>query len=100
MALLIQGFRTYELALLLHKSCKHLHLPGYLKDQLLRASSSIVFNLAEGSGKPSKRDRVRFYAIALGSLREVQACADLEDLEQLKGPLDVLGAHLYRLVYQ
>jgi four helix bundle protein len=56
--------------------------------------------LAEGSGKPSQRDRLRFYAITLGSLREVQACADLEDLEQLKGPLDVLGAHLYRLVYQ
>jgi hypothetical protein len=47
----------------------------------------------------SERDRVRFYAIALGSLREVQACADLEGLDSLKPQLDVLGAHLYRLVH-
>jgi four helix bundle protein len=95
MAQSIQGFRTYDLALQLHQACKAIQLPGYLKDQLLRASFSVALNLAEGSGKPSKRDRVRFYAIALGSLREVQACADLENLESLKPQLDVLGAHLY-----
>jgi four helix bundle protein len=90
MAQSIQGFRTYDLALQLHQACKAIQLPGYLKDQLLRASSSVALNLAEGSGKPSKRDRVRFYAITLGSLREVQACADLEGLDALKPQLDVL----------
>jgi four helix bundle protein len=95
----IQGFRTYDLALALHAACKKVQVPSYLRDQLLRASSSVVLNLAEGSGKQSKRDRVRFYGIALGSLREVQACADLEGLESLKPQLDVLGAHVYRLVH-
>src|SRR4051794_9623514 len=96
----IQGFRSYELALSVHSACKELKVPTYLRDQLLRASSSVVLNLAEGSGKPTKKDRIRFYAIALGSLREVQACADMEQLDSLKSALNILGAHIYKLVHQ
>lgn len=39
-------------------------------DQLHRASWSIAANLAEGYGKSSVADRVRYYEIALGSARE------------------------------
>jgi four helix bundle protein len=53
--------------------------------------------LAEGSGKTSNADRRRFYEIALGSLREVQALIDLLELNHLKADADILGAHLFRL---
>src|SRR6186713_1332045 len=34
---------------------------GHLADQLTRASTSIVLNLAEGAGKVSKADKRRYY---------------------------------------
>ena len=55
-----------------------MQLSGHLKDQLLRASSSIALNLAEGSGRFGIKDQKRFFHIAFGSLRECQAILDLE----------------------
>ena len=43
---------------------------GHLADQLGRASTSIVLNLAEGAGKFSKPDKRRYYMIAVGSTTE------------------------------
>ena len=51
---------------------------GYLIDQLSRAMTSAVLNLAEGNGKRrSRADRRRFFEISLGSIAEVAACLDL-----------------------
>ncbi|MEK6579660.1 MAG: four helix bundle protein [Bdellovibrionota bacterium] len=63
----LKTFRTYQLAVEFHLACKGLRLPGYLKDQILRASSSVALNVAEGSAKPTAPDQRRYYAIALGS---------------------------------
>jgi len=41
-----------------------------LADQLRRAALSIVNNIAEGSGKISKKEKSQFYRIALSSARE------------------------------
>ena len=43
---------------------------AYIKDQLRRASISMVINIAEGSGKFSKADKKNFYTISRGSVYE------------------------------
>jgi len=96
---MIKGFRTYELAVALYQACEHIDARYYLKDQLLRASLSIVLNLAEGSAKPTPKDRQRFYAIALGSLRETQSILTILGKTQELELADLVGAHLYRLTH-
>jgi hypothetical protein len=47
------------------------------KDQLDRASTSIVLNLAEGNGQRSHANRCRYFDIARGSGVECAACLDV-----------------------
>lgn len=48
-----------------------------LGDQLLRALSSIILNIAEGAYRKSDKDFARFLNQAITSLYEVVACLDL-----------------------
>ena len=50
---------------------------GEVRSQLDRASTSVPLNIAEGNGKFSPRDRVRFLDIAQGSALECGACLDV-----------------------
>ncbi len=54
-------------------------LPAKLaaRDQLDRASTSVVLNLAEGNGKRSRPDRCRYFDTARGSGVECAACLDV-----------------------
>ena len=49
----------------------------HVRDQLLRASSSIPLNIAEGNGKLPSADRQRYLRIALGSALECAATLDV-----------------------
>lgn len=48
-----------------------------LSSQLIRSGTSIILNIAEGSGKSSKNDFSKFLDISLGSLYETVANVDI-----------------------
>lgn len=50
---------------------------GHIVDQLSRAATSIVLNIAEGVGKHSKADKRRYYLTARGSATECAALLDV-----------------------
>ncbi len=97
---MLQNFRTFQIAVRFYQECQKLKLPRHLKDQMNRASSSIALNLAEGYGKPTYKDQRKFFHIAMGSLREIQAILILANLEKTKVycHADYLGASLYKLI--
>ena len=51
--------------------------PASLRDQIDRASASVVLTLAEGVGRVSGPDRAHFFAMARGSALECAAVLDL-----------------------
>ena len=93
-------FRTYHLAVEFYGQAEGISLPRFLKDQLQRASSSVVLNLAEGRGRETMADQRRFYRIAFGSLRECQAILDLcsSANPEAVATADRLAAHIYKLI--
>jgi four helix bundle protein len=94
-----KNFRTFDIAIQFHDKTERLKLSGHLKDQLLRASSSIALNLSEGNAKPSVKEKKRYYQTAYASLKECETIfqlAKIED-ENLLKDADHLGACLYKL---
>src|SRR5262245_60916980 len=53
-----------------------------VRDQLQRASSSIVLNIAEGCGRYARAEKAHFYLIARGSAME---CAGVFDVALARG---------------
>ena len=94
----MKNFRTYQLAKSFYWQSQGIKLKAHFKDQYDRALLSVVLNIAEGSGKATKRDRQKFYTIAMGSLREVQAILDLVGYDDILKASDSLAASLYRLI--
>jgi four helix bundle protein len=98
---MLKNFRAYGLAVEFYKICERVSGAHHLLDQLTRAASSIVLNLAEGSERGSDADRRRFYRMAMGSVRECQAVLDLLPLspqtEQARTVADKLAAHTFGL---
>jgi four helix bundle protein len=78
----------YQVALELHTLCCTLValLNRIVKDQLERASLSVVLNIAEAGGRRSRRDKARFYTIARGSATEVAALLDVLEMRRLASP--------------
>ncbi|MBX9767528.1 MAG: four helix bundle protein, partial [Bdellovibrionales bacterium] len=74
-------------------------LPHHLRDQFQRAASSVSMNLSEGSAKPTKADRRKFYFVALGSVRECQTILKLHGQApvEVTKKADLLGICVYKL---
>ena len=77
-----------RVALELHALCSTLvaQLNRIVRDQLERASLSVVLNVAEAGGRHSRREKARFYAIARGSATEVAALLDVLAMRRLASP--------------
>jgi len=82
---------VYHVALELHGLCSTLValLNRIVKDQLERASLSVILNIAEAGGRRSRRDKARYYAIARGSATEVAALLDVLALRRLASPASI-----------
>lgn len=80
-----EKLEVYALALELHAfaASKVPTLSRVLKDQLERASLSVVLNIAEGGGRRSRKDKSRHYTYARGSATEVAACFDVLKIRKL-----------------
>jgi four helix bundle protein len=76
---------VYAVALELHALCSTLAegLHHIVRDQLERASLSVILNTAEAGGRRSRRDKARFYATARGSATEVAALLDVLAIRRL-----------------
>ncbi len=78
-----------------------------LKDQIRRASVSIVSNIAEGNERKSQKEQLQFLNIAKGSAGEVRAqlyvsldCGYLSDdeFQKLYDEVDHISRQLYKLI--
>lgn len=83
--------QVYHVALELHGLASTLvaNLNRIVRDQLERASLSVVLNIAEAGGRRSRRDKARYYAIARGSATEVAALLDVLALRHLASPASI-----------
>jgi len=78
-----------------------------LRDQLDRARTSILLNIAEGNGRFTAADRCRFFDTARGSALECAACIDLllvkkvitaEESKKYKDDLETIVSMLVGLI--
>ena len=75
-----------------------------MKDQLRRASSSIVLNIAEGTSRLSKADQRHFFVIARGSAYECFVILDIlqneiaEDHKPIQDSLEEISKMLFALI--
>ena len=83
----LETFDVYRVSLDACRSCVPIaaSLDANLRDQLRRASSSVVLNTAEGFGSASRGVKRRHYEIARGSAMECGAILDLAVALGLEG---------------
>jgi four helix bundle protein len=96
----MKTFRTLDLAIEFHDLADNSKVAGHLRDQLIRASSSVSLNLTEGNAKYSVKEKKRYYQIAYGSLQECKTILKLakSDDPNLNDSADKLGAWIYKLL--
>ena len=76
---------------------------GFLINQLKRALTSAILNLAEGNGRYSIKERNRFFNISLGSIKEVMSAIEISsaynyiNLDYSESLLNNLG-HAYNMI--
>jgi len=98
---MLKNFKTFQLSVQFYHQCQALHLKHHLKDQWVRASSSVVLNVAEGNAKASLKDKKKFFNIAYASLKECEAILYLSQKppQALLLHADHIGGCLYKLMH-
>jgi four helix bundle protein len=73
---------------------------AHIRDQLTRASDSLLLNLCEGAGRLAPKEKARFYEIAAGSGSECAGALDVILLRRHASPDAVAQARalLHRTV--
>jgi four helix bundle protein len=80
---------------------------GVIAAQIRRAAISIPANIAEGCGRSSRKETIRFLLIAAGSAAEAESHLEVasalnyvnaRQYEGLHGELDAIQRMLYRLI--
>jgi four helix bundle protein len=64
-------FRTLDLSVQFYELSEKSDIKGNLRDQLLRAASSISLNLSEGNAKRTVAEKKRYYHTAYASCQEL-----------------------------
>ena len=97
---MMKTFRTLELAIEFYEKIESLELTGHLRDQLLRASSSISLNLSEGNAKRTEKEKKRYYHTAYASCQECKTILRLAKVKEddAINSADKLGAWIYKLL--
>jgi four helix bundle protein len=96
----MKKFRTLDLAVEFYRKTETLKLAGNLKDQLLRAASSIALNLSEGNAKRTAKEKKHFFYTAYASCQECKTILKLTGFEKdfIADEADRLGAYLFKLL--
>jgi four helix bundle protein len=103
-----QKLEVYRKAQIFHVECNAIlricKYERHVKDQLARASYSIVLNIAEGSGRMTPNDRRHFFTIARASIFECVAIFDIMLIEnqidsQLHEKLMQLSIELSKMLF-
>ncbi len=96
----MKTFRTLDLAVEFYEMSENSGLQGNLRDQLLRAASSIALNLSEGNAKRTEKEKKRYYHTAYASCQECKTILKLAKIQnsEVSQLADHLGASLFKLL--
>jgi four helix bundle protein len=96
----MRTFITLDLSVEFYELSEKSALKGNLRDQLLRAASSISLNLAEGNAKRTVPEKKRYYQMAYGSVQECKIILKLAKVtdEKTLNTADKLGAWIFNLL--
>lgn len=90
--------RADELASLVYRASKDIQpADRWLRDQILRCAVSVPANIAEGHGRGSKAELLRFIDIARGSLSELEYVLHFLHTEELLTPEKLLALDAKRI---
>ena len=95
-----ESLDVYQIALKFHQGVMNM-IPNKgqrnLRDQMERASLSIVLNIAEGAGRCTPPERRRHFIIALVSVYECAAILDILRLRRIAPAIRCLNARFYAI---
>ena len=96
----MKTFRTLDLSVEFYELSEKSDIKGNLRDQLLRAASSISLNLSEGNAKRTVPEKKRYYQTAYASAQECKTILKLAKIKDQKtlDMADKLGAWIFNLL--